>query len=87
MSATGLADRLVAVRGLGPWSVDYLRMRAFGLVDCVPVGDVALMRNLARFFALERRPQAAETRELMRAFEPHRSLATFHLWALQESQG
>jgi AraC family transcriptional regulator of adaptative response / DNA-3-methyladenine glycosylase II len=86
LSATELERRLGAVRGFGPWSVDYLRMRAYALVDCVPVGDAGLRRNLMRFCDLERRPDDGETRRLMAPFAPHRSLATFHLWALEENE-
>jgi AraC family transcriptional regulator of adaptative response / DNA-3-methyladenine glycosylase II len=82
-SATRLERRLLEVRGLGPWSVQYLMMRSFALADCVPVGDVALARNLKRFYRLEDRPGAGEIRRLMEPFAPHRSLATFHLWALK----
>jgi AraC family transcriptional regulator, regulatory protein of adaptative response / DNA-3-methyladenine glycosylase II len=71
---------LLAVRGLGPWSVQYLMMRAFGFEDCVPVGDAGLVKGLARFFGLPERPGPNETLELMRPFAPHRSWATFHLW-------
>ena len=71
------------MRGLGPWSVNYLMMRALGLADCVPIGDAALTRNLKRFYDLEKRPGAEDTRSLMEPFAPHRSLATFHFWALQ----
>lgn len=84
LSATALERRLLNLRGLGPWSVNYLMMRAFGLADCVPVGDAALTRNLKRFFDLDSRPDPRETRRWMAPFAPHRSLATFHLWALQE---
>ncbi len=73
-------ERLGNVRGLGPWSVNYLLMRSFGLEDCVPVGDVALEAALERFFELDHRPKAQETLQLMEPFAPHRSLATFHLW-------
>ncbi len=71
---------LVAVRGIGRWSAQYLMMRAFGLEDCVPVGDAGLVKGLARFFNLPDRPGPAETLELMRPFAPYRSWATFHLW-------
>ena len=71
---------LVAVRGIGRWSAQYLMMRAFGLEDCVPVGDAGLVKGLARFFGLPDRPGPAETLELMRPFAPYRSWATFHLW-------
>jgi AraC family transcriptional regulator of adaptative response / DNA-3-methyladenine glycosylase II len=71
---------LAAVRGLGPWSVQYLAMRAYGLEDCVPAGDSGLATALQRFHGLDARPDARATVELMRPFAPHRSLATFHLW-------
>ncbi len=83
VSAATAERLLLGVRGLGPWSANYLMMRAFGFVDCVPIGDAALTRNLQRFFGLEVRPDADATRELMMPFAPHRSLATFHLWAFQ----
>ncbi len=83
-SATAIERRLLAIRGLGPWSVNYLMMRAFGFADCVPIGDAALTRNLKRYFDLPARPDARVTRQLMAPFAPHRSLATFHLWALKE---
>lgn len=73
-------SKLLAVRGLGPWSAHYVMMRAFGFEDCVPVGDSGLVRGLAKFFSLPDRPDAAATRELMRPFAPYRSWATFHFW-------
>lgn len=78
--ATALERRLLAVRGLGPWSVQYLMMRGYGFADCVPAGDAGLSAALQRFFSLDHRPDAAETRELMEPFAPFRSLATYHLW-------
>jgi 3-methyladenine DNA glycosylase/8-oxoguanine DNA glycosylase len=75
-----VAERLAAVRGLGPWSVQYLLMRAHGFEDCAPIGDVALAEALKRFFALSERPDAPRATALMESFAPHRSLATLHLW-------
>ena len=79
-SADRLEETLLAVRGLGPWSVRYLMMRSFGFEDCVPVGDAGLVAALQRFFELDERPDARRTLSLMEVFAPHRSLATFHLW-------
>ncbi len=75
-----VAERLAAVRGLGPWSVQYLLMRAYGFEDCAPIGDVALAEALKRFFALDERPDASEATRLLEPFSPHKSLATLHLW-------
>lgn len=75
-----VAERLGAVRGLGPWSVQYLLMRAYGFEDCAPIGDVALAEALKRFFELDERPDAPAATRLMESFAPQRSLATLHLW-------
>ena len=77
---------LLAIHGLGPWSVNYLMMRSYGLLDQVPVGDAALVKSLAEFFGLPERPNVKQTRELMAPFAPWRSLASFHFWALLEKK-
>ncbi len=81
VTATGAARALVALRGCGPWTAQYVLMRGLGLGDCVPVGDAGLTLALQRRFGLEQRPDVPETLRLMSDFKPHRSLATFHLWS------
>lgn len=79
-SATRIERTLLAVRGIGPWSANYMMMRAYGFLDCLPLGDSGLAAALERFFVLPARPGKEETITLMRRFSPYRSLATFHLW-------
>jgi AraC family transcriptional regulator of adaptative response / DNA-3-methyladenine glycosylase II len=79
-SAPAVEERLLAVRGLGPWSVQYLLMRVFGFEDCLPVGDAGLARALERFFALGEPTGGRRMQELMAPFAPYRSWATFYLW-------
>jgi AraC family transcriptional regulator of adaptative response / DNA-3-methyladenine glycosylase II len=80
LTATSAERALLALRGCGPWTAAYTLMRGLGFPDCVPVGDAGLTLALQRFFGLESRPGPKETVELMAAFAPHRSLATYHLW-------
>ena len=82
MSATRAERTLLSVRGLGPWSVNYLMMRSLGFADCVPIGDTGVTSGLQALFRLEERPDADATRRLMSVFSPHRSLATAHLWQI-----
>ncbi|HEX2210061.1 MAG TPA: Ada metal-binding domain-containing protein [Longimicrobium sp.] len=79
--ATSIERRMLDVRGLGPWSVQYFLMRGRGFADCVPVGDAGLTAALQRFHGLDHRPGPAETLELMEPFAPFRSLGTVHLWS------
>lgn len=83
-SATRAERTLLAIRGLGPWSVNYLMMRALGFADCVPYGDTGVTSGLQSLFKLEQRPDVDATRRLMSVFAPHRSLATAHLWQLNQ---
>jgi 3-methyladenine DNA glycosylase/8-oxoguanine DNA glycosylase len=80
-TATGAVRDLLALRGCGPWTAQYVLMRGLGFRDCVPVGDAGLTLALQRWFELEARPDGPETLRLMAPFAPHRSLATFHLWS------
>jgi AraC family transcriptional regulator of adaptative response / DNA-3-methyladenine glycosylase II len=82
LSATRAERTLLALRGLGPWSVNYIMMRALGFADCVPLGDTGVTSGLQRLLNLEERPDIDVTRRLMAVFSPYRSLATAHLWQL-----
>jgi AraC family transcriptional regulator of adaptative response / DNA-3-methyladenine glycosylase II len=84
MSATRAVRTLLAIHGLGPWSVNYLMMRALGFADCVPLGDTGVTSGLQSLFKLDPRPDIDATRRLMTVFSPYRSLATAHLWQFNQ---
>lgn len=65
---------LAALRGIGPWSVELIAMRALGDPDAFPAGDLILRR------ALDTRTDR-ETIASAEAWRPYRGYATQHLWA------
>lgn len=68
---------LLAVPGIGPWTADYIAMRALGDPDVLLVGDTGLRDGLA---ALGAGPVTrGSTGEPWR---PWRSYAQMHLWSL-----
>jgi 3-methyladenine DNA glycosylase/8-oxoguanine DNA glycosylase len=81
-AVTRAAQRLASLHGVGPWTVQYVLMRACGFGDCVPASDAGLARAARCHFNLDRRPNPKEVERLLAPFAPHRSLATFHLWSL-----
>jgi AraC family transcriptional regulator of adaptative response / DNA-3-methyladenine glycosylase II len=66
--------RLLALPGIGPWTVDYLALRVLGDRDALPVGDLVLRRALG----LGSTAEVARTAEHWR---PLRAYAAMHLWA------
>ncbi len=79
-SAEAAAQQLLALRGIGPWTTQYLLMRGLGFLDCAPTGDSALAAAAQRIHGLIERPDAGELAALLLPCAPYRSLASFHLW-------
>jgi AraC family transcriptional regulator of adaptative response / DNA-3-methyladenine glycosylase II len=74
------ASRLLRqIRGIGPWTVEYVFLRGIGFADCLPAGDAGLAQGLEKLAG--ERPAEAQVREMLDRFSPWRSLATYHVWA------
>lgn len=71
---------LLAVPGIGPWTVHYTLLRGLGWPDGSLHGDVAVRKALARLLDVERVTEA-ETRDWLAPFAPWRALVAAHLWA------
>lgn len=76
-------ETLLAVKGIGPWTLNYLLLRGFGWLDGSLHGDVAVRRGLQRLLAAPERLDAAETEAWLAQFSPWRALVAAHLWALR----
>jgi DNA-3-methyladenine glycosylase II len=72
--------RLRALRGIGPWSVEYAMMRVVGDPDACPVEDIGLRNAIAREYGLEHQATLAETIEITNHWKPFRAYGTFYLW-------
>ena len=69
---------LLALRGVGPWTADTVRMRALADPDAFLAGDLGVVLA-ARRLGLPDRPGALERHA--RAWSPYRSHAVQYLWA------
>lgn len=64
---------LLALAGVGPWTADYIALRALGDPDAFLSGDLVLRRAMGLV-----KPRHAEARA--EAWRPYRSYAVLHLW-------
>jgi AraC family transcriptional regulator of adaptative response / DNA-3-methyladenine glycosylase II len=75
-SADAFSARLASLPGFGPWTAQYVALRALGDPDAFPSGDLVLRRMAGNGVPLT-------TRELERraeAWRPWRGYAVMHLW-------
>jgi AraC family transcriptional regulator of adaptative response / DNA-3-methyladenine glycosylase II len=70
--------RLIALPGIGPWTAQYIAMRALRSPDAFPKEDLVLRNRLGGL-------SAAGAEALSRSWQPWRSYATLHLWRSRES--
>ena len=66
-------NRLLAQRGIGPWTADYVVMRAFGHPDVMLETDLIIRRMLTRH---------GIDADRTATWQPWRSYAALHLWRL-----
>ena len=71
---------LLAVKGIGPWTVNYALLRGYGAADCSLHGDVAVRSALQRLLGDTVKPSIADTETLLARYQPHRTMAAAYLW-------
>lgn len=74
-------EALLALPGIGPWTAEYVEMRALGWPDAFPAGDLGLRKALDGISTAECEARAERWR-------PWRAYAAAHLWmGLSEETG
>jgi AraC family transcriptional regulator of adaptative response / DNA-3-methyladenine glycosylase II len=72
-----LRARLEALPGIGPWTAQYVALRALGDPDAFPAGDLGVRKALATAVGPA---TAAAVLARAEAWRPWRAYATLHLW-------
>ncbi len=78
-----IRERLLAVRGIGPWTVNYSLLRGFGWLDGSLHGDVAVRRAIQRLLGSPEPVSETQAQAWLAEFAPWRALVAAHLWAMQ----
>lgn len=81
----GVTQQLLAIKGIGPWTVNYCLLRGYGWPDGSLHGDVAVRRAIGLLQQKEK-PDAAAARIWLDQFQPFRALVAAHLWASLSDQ-
>ena len=69
---------LTGVRGIGPWTAAYVRMRALGDRDAFPASDLGVVKAMRLLAGIDAPRQITAYAERWR---PWRAYAALHLWA------
>ena len=72
--------RLVAVRGIGPWTAQMFLLFTLHRLDVWPTGDLGVRKGYALAFELEDLPSPADLERAGEPFRPYRSIAAWYCW-------
>ena len=89
MTDAEIVERLTAVRGIGPWTVEMLLIFRMGRPDVLPVTDYGVRKGYALTFLRVPKTRALEAADLPKPevllrrgkrWAPFRSVASWYLW-------
>jgi len=70
---------LCAIKGIGPWTAEYIALRALGEPDAFPAGDLGLRKALGGGTPVTEKDAAAAAE----AWRPWRGYAAMYLWSVK----
>lgn len=80
MDFKGAEKSLMKIRGVGPWTANYVLMRCLRFQTAFPIDDVGLINSIKLLQNMNRKPTKDEIMELSIPWKNWESYATFYLW-------
>ncbi|MEY2542081.1 MAG: DNA-3-methyladenine glycosylase [Verrucomicrobiota bacterium] len=80
MTDEEIIERLIAVRGIGRWTVEMLLLFDLGRPDVWPINDYGVRKGFAKIFGKRKLPTPKQLMKLGKKFQPYRSVAAWYCW-------
>src|SRR5438876_1762314 len=80
MSDDEIIARLIAVRGIGRWTVEMLLLFDLGRPDVWPVDDYGVRKGFAQTFGRRKLPTPKQLMKFGEKWRPYRSVAAWYFW-------
>ncbi|MBH0170035.1 DNA-3-methyladenine glycosylase family protein [Fictibacillus sp. 18YEL24] len=74
------AKHLISLRGIGPWTADYVLMKCLLKTDAFPVADVGLQNAVMKQLKWQQKPTIKELKNQAQNWSGWEAYATFYLW-------
>lgn len=81
-----LGERLLTVKGIGPWSVQMFLIFRLGRPDVWPTGDLGIRKGAQRVWEMGELPRPRDLDPMGEPLRPYRSIASWYLWRAAAAQ-
>jgi DNA-3-methyladenine glycosylase II len=72
--------QLTAIKGIGPWTANYVSMKSLRDMTCIAYGDTGLSSALHSHFETEKKPDKNTIDKIFKPFASWESYLNFYLW-------
>lgn len=80
MTEAEIRTKLIAIKGIGHWTIDVYLMMVLHRSDLFPLGDIALVNSMKEIKALPKAISRDELETIAAKWKPYRTIAAFLLW-------
>lgn len=87
MDDEDLIARIVAIKGIGRWTVEMLLMYSLERMDILPADDFGVREGYRALKSLDEQPKPKVLREISKAWAPYRTVASWYLWRMPRERG
>jgi DNA-3-methyladenine glycosylase II len=84
MTDQELVDRLISVRGIGPWTVEMFLIFRLGRPDVLPIHDYGVQKGFAITYRRKAIPKPRELAAFGERWRPYRTVASWYMWRAVE---
>jgi DNA-3-methyladenine glycosylase II len=81
-----IIERLIAVRGIGRWTVEMLLIFQLGRPDVLPVDDFGVRNGFRIAYGRRSLPMPKEVLRYGERWKPHRTAAAWYLWRAADAE-
>ena len=79
-----IIERLIAVRGIGRWTVEMLLIFQLGRPDVLPVDDFGVRNGFRMAYGRRSIPMPKDVRRYGERWKPYRTAAAWYLWRVAD---
>jgi DNA-3-methyladenine glycosylase II len=79
-SNNAIMEKLVAIKGVGPWTAQMFLIFTLNRLDVFPSGDLGVQKGFQQYFKLKELPTPKIMKQKAERWKPFRTVASLYFW-------
>ena len=77
-----IKNQLIAIKGIGQWTIDMFMMFTLCKSDILPIGDLGIKKAFQKLYNLKELPSESFMKNKSLKWKPYRTIACCYLWMI-----